>query len=209
MILLFQDYFILGSMAISAIGAAMLILDRNRLYDLASKISLVGFAFPFFFIIATFSPIRVIDFGGKFDVFAQGPQLGVMILDLLWAYPAFVGSLSRRALAFNYILLALTSLFGGIYAFPALFSFALSMLGTMLFGVIGGELYLSERTKEMRIGKILAFIASQDSVSLEDVMRFMGMTDAQADSILYEMWRRNLIEKVEGAEAIYKAIQKR
>jgi len=186
----------------------MLIFDRNKLYDLASQISLVGFAFPFFFIIAMFSPLRVVDFGPKFDVFVQGPQLAVMILNLLWAYPAFVGTLSRRALAFNYLLLALTSFVGGVYAFPALFSFALSMVGTMLFGLVGAEIYLSERTKEVRIGKILTFINSQESASLEDVMRLMGMTDAEADAILYEMWRRNLIEKVEGIETVYKAIQK-
>ncbi len=207
--LLFQDYFVLGSLTISGIGATMFILDRNRLYSMASMMSILGFFFPFFFVIVLSYPLELVDFGTRFDIFLHGPPLLMMILDLLWAYPTFLGGLRGKRLAINYLLLGTTTFMGGIYAWPALFSFTLSMSGAAIFGAVGTNIYLAERAKEMRIREILDFMTRKGNASLEEVMQFMGISDVEADRLLYEMWSRDLIERISGKETVYEVKHKR
>lgn len=208
----------MGSLTISAIGAGMFFLDRERMYEKAQAISVIGFAFPFLLIVMLAHPFKLnifsieidfaVEFGPKFDLFAQGPLLVVMILNLLWAYPVFLGALKGKALALNYFLLGGISLIGAIYAWPALFSFALSAVGTAIFGTIGTRIYLTEREKEGKMRKILEFIRSRGEASLEEVMVTMRMSDAEAGKLLYEMWNVNLIETVEGKESVYRVREK-
>jgi len=203
----------------SGIGAGMFILDREKMYERSQTLGLIGFFFPFLFLIIFLHPIKLkmlsveivlsVEFGPGFDLFSQAPLLTVMILDLLWAYPTFIGGLKGKGVAVNYFLLGATSLVGAIYAWPALFSFALSTVGAGIFGAIGTKIYLTEREKEMKMRKVLEFIGSREEASLEDVMQLMRMSDAEAERLLYEMWNLNLIEEVEGRELVYKAKEKR
>lgn len=195
--MLFQDYFVIGSLVISGAGAGMFLLDRSKLYDWAAAISLVGFVFPFLYIMALFQPGRFVWFDIKFDLFSQAPPLVMSALNVLWAYPTFIGDLRSRKLAVNYALLSITTFLGAIYALPALFSFAMSLAGSSVFAVVSYGIYRADRERGMKRKRVLEAIEGKGEATLEDLMEELRLGDAEVDSLLYELWMDDLVEKEE------------
>jgi hypothetical protein len=192
---LFQDYLVIGSLAISAMGAAMLILDKSKSYQWATRIGVVGLLFPFLYEVALFQPGRFVTFGDRFDLLYHAPLLIISVLNLIFAYSIFVGDLGAKRLAANYALLSLSTLVGAIYVLPALFSFGLSLASSIIFGGAAFTIYRTEREKEMKSDRVLRAVRARGAARLEDIMEDLRMGDAEAESLLYHLWLKDLVEK--------------
>jgi len=193
--MLFQDYLVIGSLLISGTGTAMLLLDRSRLYQWASRISVIGLFFPFLYMIAAAEPGKFVLFGSQFNLFYQAPALVISVLNVLFAFPTFVGDLKGKRLALNYALLSATMLAGAIYTVPALFSFTASLAASSVFATTAFFVYKLDRDRQIRKKKVLEVVGRRGTAKLEDVMEDLRLSDAEADSLLYELWNDDLVEK--------------
>jgi len=193
--MLFQDYLVVGSLLASGAGAAMLVLDRSKLYRWASRISVIGLFFPFLYMVGAAEPGRFLLFNGKFDIFYQVPLLVISVLNVLFAYPTFVGDLKGKKLAVNYALLSATMFVGAIYTLPALLSFTASLATSSIFATASLFLYKTDRDRGIQRKRVLEVIGRRGSAKLEDVMEELRLSDTEADSLLYELWTDDLVKK--------------
>lgn len=193
---LFQDYFVVGSLVISGIGTAMLVLHRWKYYEWAARLSVVGLYFPIFYMLAPFVPgLLVIEW--KFGLFEHAPLLMVGVLNLVWAYPTFVGDLRGDKLVINYALLSAATFVGAIYALPALFSFTLSLGGSLVFAGASYSLYKSEKRRATRRKLVVEAIESRGAAGLEEIMDMTRMNDFEVDAIVHDLWLDDVIERDE------------
>lgn len=195
--MLFQDYLVVGSLLVSGTGTAMLLLDRSRLYQWASRISIIGLFFPFLYMIGAAEPGKFVLFNGQFNLFYQVPALVISVLNVLFAYPTFVGDLKGKRLAVNYALLSATMLIGAIYTLPALLSFTASLAASSVFATTAFFVYKMDRDRGIQRKRVLEAIGRRGTAKLEDVMEDLRLSDAEVDSLLYELWTDDLVEKDE------------
>jgi len=193
--MLFQDYLVIGSLTVSAMGASLLLLDKSKSYQWARWVGVIGLLFPFLYEVALSQPGRFVSVSGKFDLLYQIPLLVISVLNIVFAYPVFAGDLKGKRLAANYALLSLGTLVGGIYVLPALFSFGLSLAASAIFGTVAVTIYRAERSKEIAEDRVLRAVSARGTARLEDVMEDLRMTDAEADGFLYELWLEDKVEK--------------
>jgi len=171
------------------------LLDRSRLYQWASRISIIGLFFPFLYMIGAAEPGKFVLFSGQFAFLSQVPALVISVLNILFAFPTFVGDLKGKKLALNYALLSATMLVGAIYTLPALFSFTTSLAASSVFATTAFFVYRMDRQREIQKKKVLEVVGRRGTAKLEDVMEDLRLSDAEADSLLYELWTDDLIEK--------------
>lgn len=73
----------------------------------------------------------------------------------------------------------------------------------------GGLLYKHEKRREETEMRYLSMIQKKGEVSVEDVIIELGVSDAEADKVLYDLWDRGVLERREkGMKTIYYATSK-
>jgi len=173
----------------------MVILDRSKLYRWASRISAIGLLFPFLYMAGAVEPGRFVLFNGKFDLFYHVLLLVISVLNVLFAYPTFVGYLKGKKLAVNYVLLSATMLVGAIYTLPVLLSFTASLATSSVFTTISFFLYKADRDRGIQRERVLEVIGRRGTAKLEGMMEELRLSDAEADFLLYELWTDDLVDK--------------
>ena len=202
--LTFPAYLALGIFIMSLTGWLLVLARREGFIGFGKILSLMFFFFPSLYSYLVYSPFVYLGIGyGEIPPFIS--SLVTLILLLSMFVPVYLSELKGKRLSVGYLF------FGSLICFwtPWLLSDLASLMITLTSGVAilaeSGLVYRNEKRKEKLEKRCLSIFHEKGEVTILDVMAELGISDLEADKILYDLWQnKSLIEKTDkGTRTFY------